>query len=209
MTGPTHRKYAVCFAFIFTILLYRSNTTEVNYYLLLIIMLEMSKKGAIFPDLDHTWHNVSEKTLPNRIVNVLIKATGGKHRSWQTHSIDICVYFTMISMYLPNILYNLGRLSSVNREILSVILMGFASGWISHLFSDMLTPEGVRVVCFSKVKIKIVPKKLLGFRFSTGSSWEEFLCKFTQVINYVLGTICLIYPYIDNILNLIQNMKGR
>ena len=99
MTGPTHKKCAISFAFIFVILLYRDAELSINYYLLLLIILEMSKKGALFPDLDHSWHNISEKTVPNRIVNAIIRFTGGKHRSWQTHSIVICTYFTITPLY--------------------------------------------------------------------------------------------------------------
>ena len=203
MTGPTHKKCAISFAFIFVILLYRDAELSINYYLLLLIILEMSKKGALFPDLDHSWHNISEKTVPNRIVNAIIRFTRGKHRSWQTHSIDICTYFTITALYLPNILFNLNRISELNKEILSAVLIGFASGWISHLFSDMLTPEGVRLICFSRIKLKFVPKRLFKFKFSTGSSWEEFIYKSVNCINYILGFIALVYPYIGNIITLI------
>lgn len=196
MTGPTHRVYSVCFAFLTTILYYNNNITEINYYLALIIILLVSKKGALFPDLDHIWKNVHEKTVPNKIVNTLIHITGGKHRSWQTHSIDICTWFTVLSYYLPKILYNKGIISIVNREVMSILLLGFASGWISHLFSDMLTGEGVRLFCFNKKKVRFVPRKIGNFKFNTGNEWEAFNYKTISIINKVLGVICLIYPFI-------------
>ena len=93
MTYPTHRQYAICFAFLTSMLVYKYSLSEINYYLALPIILMASKYGALFPDLDHIWQNVKEKTVPNWIINKLIHITGGKHRSWQTHSIDILAIF--------------------------------------------------------------------------------------------------------------------
>lgn len=196
MTGPTHRKYSVCFAFIATVILYRFNFTSINYYLSLIIILMASKAGAIFPDLDHDWRNVGVKTVPNWIINKIIHITGGKHRSWQTHSIDICTWFTVIAINLPIIMYNKQMISEVNKEMLSILMIGFASGWISHLYADMLTGEGVRLIFFINKKIRLVPKKLGPLVFNTGHEWEKFNYKVMSVINVILGLACLIYPFI-------------
>lgn len=194
MTGPTHKQYSVCFACITMMLFYNLGITEINYYLALIIVMMTSKVGALFPDLDHDWSNVGNKTVPNKIINTLIHLTGGKHRSWQTHSIDICTWFTLLSYFLPKYLYNKGILSAVNREVLSILCLGFASGWISHLFSDMLTSAGVRVLCFVNKKVKLVPKKIGSFKFNTGHEWEAFNYKVVKFINIFLGIICIAYP---------------
>ena len=196
MTGPTHRKYSVCFAFIATVILYRFNFTSINYYLSLIIILMASKAGAIFPDLDHDWHNIGVKTVPNWIINKIIHITGGKHRSWQTHSIDICALFTVLAINLPIIMYNKQMISEVNKEMLSILMIGFASGWISHLYADMLTGEGVRLIFFINKKIRLVPKKLGPLVFNTGHEWEKFNYKVMSVINVILGLACLLYPFI-------------
>jgi membrane-bound metal-dependent hydrolase YbcI (DUF457 family) len=177
-------------------LFYKLGITEINYYLALIIVLMTSKVGALFPDLDHDWHNIGNKTVPNKIINVLIHATGGKHRSWQTHSIDICAWFTVAAFTLPGYLTNEGIISQVNREVLSILWLGFASGWISHLFSDMLTSAGVRLFCFINKKIKLVPKKIGNLSFNTGHEWEAFNYKVIKILNIFLGIICLAYPLI-------------
>lgn len=83
MTGPTHRVYAVLFAYIATIIIYENNLSNIIYYSILILVLLLSKKGAAFPDLDHAWHNIGDKSVPNKIINSIIHITGGKHRSWQ------------------------------------------------------------------------------------------------------------------------------
>lgn len=199
MTGPTHRQYSICFGLITLVILYAYNITNVNYYLALPIILMASKSGALFPDVDHHWEAVHDKTVVNKIINVIIHITGGKHRSWQTHSIDLCLYFTTASYLVPTVLYNKGIISCTNMEVAVLLLLGFASGWISHLFSDMLTSAGVRLICFlPKSKISLVPKKIGKLRFNTGHEWEAFNFKIIRVINIVLGIYTLIYPFIIN-----------
>jgi len=200
MTGPTHRIYSILFSFIAVMLIRVMGITQINYYLTLIIILCVARRGAIFPDLDHNWKNVGEKTLPNKIINTLIHVTGGKHRSWQTHSIDICLIFTVLSYYLPNKLYTFGLISEVNKEVAIIIFIGFASGWISHIFSDMLNGAGVRLFCWlNKPKVAFVPKKLGKIRFNTGNEWEAFNYKVINIMNKMVGFICLIYPIIEDV----------
>lgn len=196
MTGPTHKQYSVCFACLTMMLFYNLDITKINYYLALIIVLMTSKSGALFPDLDHNWNNIGNKTVPNKIINTIIHLTGGKHRSWQTHSIDICAWFTASAYYLPKYLYSKGLISVVNREVLTILALGFASGWISHMFADMLNGVGVRLFCWNKMHVAFVPKQLFGFRFNTGHEWEAFNYKVIKMINVLLGVVCLIYPFI-------------
>jgi len=194
MTGPTHRQYSICFGYLTLMLFYNLGVTNINYYLALPIILMTARSGALFPDLDHTWQNVSDKTILNKVINTLIHVTGGKHRSWQTHSIDIVVIYTIISWILPNKLYEYNKISEVNKEVLLLLLLGFASGWISHIFSDMLTSAGVRLLCFRKFKVKLVPRKLGNLVFNTGHEWEAFNYRVIKMINLVLGIVCLVYP---------------
>lgn len=197
MTGPTHKQYSICFAYLTAILFFNLGITHINYYLALPIILATSKSGALFPDVDHTWKNVHDKTTINRIINFIIHATKGKHRSWQTHSIDICLVFTILSYTIPNKLCNNGSISEVNKEVMILLALGFASGWISHLFSDMLTSAGVRLFCWNdKIIVKLVPKKIGKLRFNTGNEWEAFNIKVMMKINKVLGVISVAYPIV-------------
>lgn len=209
MTGPTHKQYSVTGAFLVSMLIYDLSLSEVHYYIALPILLMTAKCGALFPDVDHHWKSVSDKTVPNWIINKIIHMTGGKHRSWQTHSIDIVVIASLLSYYMPLILYNKGLISSVNREVMSIMCLGFMSGWVSHLFSDMLTSAGVRIVACNKFKVALVPKSIGSLRFNTGHEWEAFNFKVIKGLNMVLGTICMIYPFIhgnlSNILTRVVN----
>lgn len=202
MTAPTHRQYAIQFAFITNMLLYWFGLTQVNYYLALPILILTAKYGALFPDVDHDWSNVKEKTTPNKIINTLIHITGGKHRSWQTHSIDIVVLVLIASMYLPIYLFNKGYITETNKEILSILMLGFSSGWVSHIISDMLTSAGVRIFAMSSKKIAFVPKRIGKFKFNTGNEWEKFCYTITKLINKFLGIVVLIFPFLIGRMNI-------
>lgn len=194
MTGPTHKQYSVSLAYLTVILIYMLDMTQINYYLALMIVLMTSKLGALFPDLDHDWSNIGNKTVTTKVINTLIHVTGGKHRSWQTHSIDICAVFTVGAYLLPRYLYSKSILSEIDKEVLSILMIGFASGWISHMFSDMLTSAGVRVVFFINKKVRLVPKKIGSLKFNTGHEWEAFNYKFIKLLNILLGIVCITYP---------------
>jgi membrane-bound metal-dependent hydrolase YbcI (DUF457 family) len=206
MTGPTHRQYSISFACIAAMLFFKMGITHINYYLAIPIIIMTAKSGALFPDVDHDWHNVHDKTVVNKIINFIIHATGGKHRSWQTHSADICAWFTILSYIIPNKLYDKNIISEVNKEVAIILLLGFASGWISHLFSDMLTSAGIRLFFFWNKKIKLVPrkigpdqpKKILFFTvkplvFNTGNEWEAFNYKAVKIINIILDVSSALY----------------
>lgn len=201
MTGPTHRQYSICFGFLAMMLIYSLGMTKINYYLALLIVLDASKHGALFPDLDHHWNNINinNKTVPSRIINLTIRCTGGTHRSWQTHSIDIATWFTAGAFIIPYLLYKYELFSLLNKEVLSILWLGFASGWISHLFSDMLTSEGVRLFCFSKKKIKLVSRKIGKLRFNTGNEWEKFVYNVMKKINILLGVLSVMYPILGQV----------
>lgn len=208
MTGKTHRQYSICFAFIACILLNSYGITQINYYLTVPIMLMAGKFGAALPDVDHQWKNVGDKTTVKFLINKFIHLTGGKHRSWQTHSIDICAWFTALGLIIPSGMYTSGRISLIDKEIATLLLLGVASGWISHLFSDMLTSDGVRLFCFYKKKVALVPKKLFGLRFNTGNEWEEFNYNVMRVLNNLLGVLCILYPYLEEITGFIKQIVG-
>lgn len=199
MTYPTHRQYAISFAFLAAMLVHKLSISQINYYLVLLIVLQMAKYGGTFSDVDHTWQNVKEKTVPNWIINKLIHLTGGKHRAWQTHSIDILAIFTLGCIAIPKILYERQYITLVNKEVLTIILIGFCAGWISHLLADMMTSAGVRLFFWNKkIIIKLVPKQLFGLRFNTGNEWEEFVFKIVRIINMFLGTLSIVYPFLTD-----------
>lgn len=196
MTARTHRAFAVSWAFVGAMILYTSGLMTVNYWLSAFIMLQVSKVGGLFPDVDHDWSNVKDKTLPNFLINKIIHISNGKHRSWQTHSIDICLLFVILTFIGPNMLMGWNIISATDVTLLALIMCGFSLGWLSHIFADMLTSAGVRVLCWKTKKIALVPRKFLWIEMKTGDDWEEFVYKITRISNIVIGVMCFVYPFI-------------
>lgn len=196
MTYATHKSFAVGWMLLANVALYEMGATEINYYLSMIIMLEFGKAGALFPDVDHHWNNVKEKNVPNFIVNKLIHCTGGRHRSWQTHSLDIGIVASILAFLVPYHLYCDGYIDVISKEVLSIVMVGFCMGWISHLVSDMLTYVGIRLLCFRNKRFALVPKQLFGIKFKTGEEWEKTVYKISRYCNIIIGIFVILYPKI-------------
>lgn len=211
MCGATHKQFSIFFVYIAAILLNIYSVIDINFYLQVIIMLAIGKSGALFPDVDHIWKNVKEKTTINWILNKLIHITGGKHRSRHTHSWDICLVSFILAIIGVNYFESIGLINNLDICVAFIILCGFYSGWISHLFSDMLSSTGVYLTCFSKMTIKFVPKQLFGFKFNTGGAWENFCFNLIRIINFLTGLFVIFYPFIvdENYQNFFINvLKG-
>lgn len=182
MTGDTHRAFSVTFALAGAVALTHFGISEVNPLVAAPVLLMSARYGALMPDVDHHWSSVSEKTLPNRILNGFIHLTGGKHRSWQTHSWDIFAIFMLLVMFFPREV--LAPLGVPTISVLYLLLYGVHLGWLSHLFADMLTPAGIRLVCWSKFKLRLVPRWAM---FATNSRWEDMCNSFIKVVNTLAG----------------------
>lgn len=196
MCGATHKQFAIFFVYIAAILLNVFSLIDINFYLQVILMLPMAKSGALFPDVDHVWKNVKEKTTVNWLINKFIHLTGGSHRSKHTHSWDICLVSLILLFLGVNGLYNTQILNILDASVCKLILTGFYSGWISHLFSDMLSGTGVYLSVFLNIHIAFVPKQLFGFRFNTGGAWENFCYNMIRYINFLTGIIVILYPFL-------------
>lgn len=198
MTSRTHKECAISFVYLATFYIYSNSIVEINYYSLLLIMLCVGASGALFPDVDHTWKNVKEKTLFNWIINKLIHLTGGKHRSWQTHSIDLCIASGLLLLIYSKGLFTAEKISELDYEVFRIIIFAFYSGWISHLLSDMLTIQGVYILCLKKKNVKFVPRRVGSLEFKTGDRWENYVYNLVNKINIVLSLIAIVYPFMVN-----------
>lgn len=204
MTYKTHREFSVSFVIIANALAWKLGIIDINYYISLIVLILFGKQGALFPDVDHIWRNVKEKTILNKVINTIIHLTGGVHRSWQTHSWDIWVISFASSLYL-----SFKFLNKLDRTVMILIIFGFWSGWFSHLFSDMLSSDGVRIFCWSKKsKISLVPKQanlvknIIASLLIIGVGVLTFILRLHDVISIsilILGVVYLGFSlYIKN-----------
>lgn len=173
--------------------MYKYCLTSINYYSCYAVMRSVGELGSVFPDVDHIWRNVKNKTLINFILNKFIHLTGGKHRSKHTHSLEICVGLFYASIYLMNINYKKSLIDITNYQVGLLILTSFFTGWLSHLASDAMTVGGIYI--FGK-NVRLVPKKLFNLRFNTGGDWEKWVYNTTLKVNNIITAIVLLYPLI-------------
>ena len=100
MCGATHKQFAIFFVYVAAILLNMFSVIE-----------------ALFPDVDHVWKNVKEKTAVNWLVNKFIHITGGTHRSRHTHSWDLCLMPFAGLLYLTNVLHGKGYINELDCSV--------------------------------------------------------------------------------------------
>ncbi len=196
MTAATHKQFAIAWVLIGNAILSMQELTQINYYLSMIIMVQIAKYGALFPDIDCAWNSVKEKNGFTRIMNFLIRVTGGKHRSWQTHSLDLALLMLLAAYWLPRHLCQYEVINVLNMEIFQLIMIAFTIGWLSHLFSDMLNAEGIRILFFLKFHLALVPKQFMGIKFKTGEEWEGLVLRFTKMLNLVIWLAALALPFV-------------
>lgn len=200
MTYVTHKRFAVNFALLGVMILNLVGLSHINSYLALILSIPFAKLGGEFPDYDLDWDQIQDKTIGKWIINKLIYLTGGRHRAWQTHSLDIAALAFIGALIANNMLIKYEVFNIVDSEIMYTITISFTLGWLSHLFADMLTNRGIQVFCFWKQKIRLVPKKFLGVSMSAGGEWENFIYKLVSAVNIVLAVAAIAAPIVTGTL---------
>lgn len=194
MTGETHRVYAICYTFIAAMILYVAGFMIYNYYLTLFMMVVIAPLGAKFPDYDVDPEYLPVKTVPARVLNTVIRLTGGRHRSWHTHSIGAFLIVCGAVWWLCFKVEPTEWFSHDDQLLLLAMSVSFLCGWMSHLFADMLQYKGVKFL-FKKV-IRIVPRRIGKLKFNTSGEWEQFNYTVINAANKWIGFIALVFPLI-------------
>lgn len=154
---------------------------DCNAFVQLLIMYPFASFGSIFSDLDQGDDSIPSKDPIAIGIHKVLKMTGAKHRSWQTHSIlftgSICLLlFTLV--FIANGL--IGVTGSIDWACLRLSTIGFICGVASHLILDAFTTAGIHL--YPGFKIRFVPKTPA---FATGGTWEK-------IVFYVL-IACIIF----------------
>lgn len=218
MTGKTHRVGGMlCCIAGYSVLQDKGMLiNNVSPLLQLTVMYPFAIYGSVVSDLDHNWHSAPCKDIVSFGINKLLHLTTGlrqktgksipvlnvfdaQHRSWQTHS-DL---FFILACYLSYILLNATSLTA-NGIVVNLVATGLILGIASHLFLDMLTPEGIwsiLLTILSKIfkiklpsKVHFVPKSKF---FATGGKWEDLVRNIMWVICFILiiRLVYIISPY--------------
>jgi len=169
---------------------------DCNEFIQLLMMYPFVSFGSVFSDLDQGPDSIPSKDPIAIAINKVLRITGAKHRSWQTHSLlvtgGICaLLFALI--YLGNFYFT--SLGAIDWILLRLAIIGFIVGVASHLVLDFLTPQGIHI--WPGFKLRLVPKSKF---FATGETWEKivFVILIIVIILLVLKILVMdVVPSID------------
>lgn len=187
MTYRTH-KAAGCLAMFITFQLMLNKymlSPDINPFLQLMVMYPAASFGSIAPDDDLA--SCPEKTPLNLVLNKLVRMTGAKHRSWQTHSLLISVTLCYIGVEIALNMQDV--LNPVSVTILRLIIMGFTVGLLSHFAMDLLNPEGIWLLPGVRIHI------FNGEFFHTGGVWEKSvrICLYIAIVIWAIQFVMSMY----------------
>lgn len=210
MTGKTHRVGGMLCCLGGYVLLESNGMLlgNVNPLLQLAVMYPFAIYGSVVSDLDHNWHSAPSKDVVSYGVNKVLHLTtsirermsenskmskllgifDARHRSWQTHS-DL---FLIAMLYVAYSLLS-GGVSTADQVIIRLVFTGLVLGVVSHLFLDMLTPEGIWCLITTVIgrvgRIKSIPEKISLVPntrfFRTGGTWEN-------IIRIIMWVLCIL-----------------
>lgn len=144
---------------------------DCNEFVQLLIMYPFASFGSIFSDLDHGADSISSKDPVAIGINKVLRMTGAKHRSWQTHSLLVTGGFCLFLFALVFLGNNLiGVSGAIDWACLRLATIGFICGVLSHLILDAFTTAGIHI--WPGFKLRFVPKT---HAFATGGLWEKIV----------------------------------
>lgn len=170
---------------------------DCNEFVQLLIMYPFASFGSIFSDLDHGADSIPSKDPVAIGINKVLRMTGAKHRSWQTHSLLVTGGFCLFLFALVFLGNNLiGVSGAIDWACLRLATIGFICGVLSHLILDAFTTAGIHI--WPGLKLRFVPKT---HAFATGGLWEK-------IVFYTLIFIIVLLMGKIFILGLLQCFSG-
>lgn len=204
MKSETHATFATGFAIAGAPILHMLGYSDINYWLTIPILAVTGKEFARLVDADHgNWASVPDHTPFYWFFNKGLVMLGSKHRSVQTHSIDICLIFLGMSIAVSMGFERFNWIPHIDAQVISLIGIGGGLGWLSHLVADMLTPNGVWLIAARgkrrSNRIALTPRssKYVPFfrkiSFSTGGTWEDIVRRLMFATDIIIIIFVIIY----------------
>lgn len=188
MMYATHKAGGALFALVGFEVLSKNNLLipDISPWLQLILMYPAASFGSTFPDLDHHWGSVKEKTPMNWLLHKILHLTQPKHRSWQTHCLLIAFGACALafSLLYAMTVYRWFGVNDSTLAIIRLLVMGISLGVLSHLVLDAFTRSGIWLI--PGVKIRLVPDSE---NFSTDTPYETVV----RVILYILTALTVLW----------------
>ncbi len=162
MTGKTHN--AIAFASLVTVAAIFP-PKDLNVLTLVGSMVAVSI-GALFPDMDQAGNDLWNFLPASNSLGSVFRRIFYKHRTLTHSLVGVYLTFRGLEWLLPKFL----NPAYVNPQI---ILWAFIIGFLSHLFSDSFTEEGVPFLFPINLNFGIPP--IRSWRIKTGHWFENFL----------------------------------
>ena len=143
---------------------------DCNEFVQLLMMYPFASFGSIFPDLDQNDDAQPSKDPVAIAIHKVLRITGAKHRSWQTHSLLFTGGFCFLLFALVFLCNSLIGMNTIEWAFLRLATIGFIAGIISHLILDAFSMAGIHI--WPGFKLRFVPKSSA---FKTGGKWETFV----------------------------------
>ncbi len=122
--------------------------------------------GALTPDLDQASNRLWDLLPAGNIIGRLFRPLLLGHRTLSHSLLGGLLYYKALELILPKIL-------NINYVDVSIVLASVMIGFVSHLFSDSLTKEGLPLFFPFKIKVGIPPTPVL--RITTGGLIEKIV----------------------------------
>lgn len=175
--------------------------TKYNFYSIvaLLVIFVGVRFGGHYPDFDHPPSNIKPRNFITVFISSILQLLKAKHRSRHTHSfilvtITWLILGILLNAGLTDLVYRFSKQGIDLSWILWILQLGYFGilmGIYFHLVADMMTSDGVYI--FLNKKIAIVPnlRTKNGAFFKTGDTWEDIYGKLLNVINIILGILCV------------------
>jgi inner membrane protein len=191
MTGRTHD--LISFASLLTVV---SLHPPSNLNLITAIASMMGGVvGALVPDMDQATNHLWDLLPAGNFVGKIFRNLMLQHRTISHSILGGFIFYNMLLYIIPKIL----NPEYVN---ISLVIASLMIGYISHLFADCFTKEGLPLFFPFQFKIGIPPIK--SFRITTGKFVETFIF-FPGTLIYIFY---LIFTKNEVFLYLIQLIKS-
>ena len=142
----------------------------------IIVCLIAKQLGALLPDIDQASNQLWELLPADRIFSKFLNKLFGSHRTLSHSILGVLITYQISLWLLPKLF---------NKEFINPIIVFWALiiGYISHLFLDMLTEEGIPLLFPIKWKFGLPPIKSL--RIKSGKWVEKFII-FPLILVYIV-----------------------
>ena len=172
MTSRTHDLFA--FASLLTVARYFSpqNLNPIT----IITSLIANIIGALLPDLDQASNRLWDLLPACNFLGRILRQLFLSHRTLSHSILGVYLLHRLLLFLLPQIL---------NPQFLNIQLVYFSLmiGFLSHLFLDFLTEEGIPL--FFPIKLKLGFPPIKSWRIKTGKWFEKYVI-FPGIILYLL-----------------------